>query len=131
MLNKFSWGSDWSVLMFLLIIYYGYVLVIYRSSVKGLLTFGKGGHVEDTDHEGDSPQASVQPLQDEVHTFLERAANKKIIKDEIVFGLCRIVQKYNPDENFRESVGQWIRDECNRVCAIHLDEEDLSHVWIS
>jgi hypothetical protein len=132
MINNISWGSYWSALTVLLIIYYGYVLLrYYRKDLYGRMVASPSIQMG-KEVEGEISLPIVQGLTDEITAYLEQASNAGTKKQEIVFALQQIVLKHKSLKNseYQSAVNSLIQFECKEKCAIHLSEEEIGQVWM-
>jgi len=147
MVNNISWGSYWSVLTIMVIIYYAYVLLVYyRDDLRNRLAGKNGrlsagsfqptfsvkemqGHHENGD---DELLPVVQSFTDEMTAYLGQAAYAKAGKPEIIFALQQIAKKYEKIKNssHQQAVNKLIQFECEDRCAVHLKEEEIKQVWL-
>jgi len=149
MFSSISWQEYWTSLT---LITFAYYLVIY------LLYFKKGKQLSSQEHEFiterspkeesqptlfevDSPDSKqrvkegeehmIQGCMDELNAFFENHKRKKAIKNELIFGLYTILQKYPSiiNSDYRESLTNVIAAQCESICSIHLSAEELKGVW--
>lgn len=80
-----------------------------------------------------SPDVSqiIQSFNDEVVAYLEEAGKNEVIKEDLLFSLARISNKYPSlaRSEFKESLDQFIKLQTESYCAMFLSEEDLNKVW--
>ena len=132
MINNISWGSYWSALTVLLIIYYGYVLLrYYRKDIGGRLAASPSIQM-DREVKNETSLPIVQALTDEITAYLEQASNAGTKKLEIVFALKQIALKHKSLRNseYQSALNSLIQFECKEKCAIHLSEEEIGQVWM-
>ena len=147
MVNNISWGSYWSALTIMVIIYYAYIiLVYYRDDLRNRLA-GKNGRLsagsfqatfsvkEMRDHHetgDDELLPVVQSLTDEMTAYFGQVAYVKAGKAEIIFALQQIAKKYEMIKNssHRQAVNRLVQFECKDKCAVHLSEEEIKQVWM-
>ena len=147
MVNNISWGSYWSALTTMVIIYYAYViLVYYRDDLRNRLA-GKNGRlsagsfqptllkVDNQEHSvrgGDEVLPVLQSITDEMVAYLGQASYAKAGKTDIIFALQQIARKYEMIEisSHRQAVNKVVQFECKDRCAVHLSEEEIKQVWM-
>ncbi len=138
MVNNISWGSYWSVLIILTVIYYAYVLwVYYRSDIfqrlavqkaiapaSPLTTFSQ-------DQSKDELFPVVQSFTSEMSAYLEQASYARAAKNEIIFGLQQIAKKHPgiKDSQYQPAINSLIIFESKDKCAVSLSEEEVGQVW--
>ena len=129
MLHSISWGSYWSALLILLIIYYGYVALKYYS---GQLFQKQGAQRNEDPETDDALLPEVRSLTDEITAYCQQAAQTNAVKPEIIYALQRIIKKYPSIINsaYQSSVSKLLRLECHDQCGLHLDEMELKQVWM-
>lgn len=145
-MNNISWGSYWSALTIMVIIYYAYVfLVYYRSDLRNRLA-GKDGRLsagsfqpthlgkEDQEHfekGGDELLPVLQSIIDEMVAYLGQAAYANAGKPEIIFALQQIAKKYGEIKitTHWQAVNKLVQFECKDKCGVHLNEEEIQQVW--
>jgi hypothetical protein len=141
MFNTISWQSYWTGLAISFAIYYLVVyLLYYRSDVKLLF---KGVEEKDSFSFRNETSEFQQPLADteehivyscidELNAFFEQAKRKRWIKDELIYALQMIIKKY-PSLNasqYKSSINVVLTNQCEHICNIHLNEEEVKHVWL-
>ena len=130
-----SWAQYWSVIIVSLILYYGFVLVVYYRSDL-LLRFQPGVSLKQAkknfNTDDDPLLPVVQSLTDEMTAYLEQAANKRAVKEEIIFAMQQLTSKYKgiKDTRYQNAVNSLLQFECGSKCAVHLDEEEIRQVWM-
>ena len=145
MANNISWGSYWSVLVFLTVIYYAYVLLVYyRSELRKLLAGGTSvlparnsqrpppltDQPKHDENGGDHLFPMVQSLTDEMSAYMEQTGHG--LREEIIFGLQRIFKKHNSilNTSYQEAIESLLIAECENKCAIRLNDEEVKQVWM-
>lgn len=146
MLNNISWGSYWTALTILAILYYALIVLLFywhdlqqMLSAKGrLLTsgssqsgdFAKEG-ISNNDDGNDLP-VEVQSFTQEVGAYLEQAKYAGALKEEILFGAKQILKKYPSlkSSEYQEGINNLLLFESKNKCAIHLNNEELRQVWL-
>ena len=132
MFNHISWGNYWSILIICVILYYGYVLLVYYRSDL-IRRFRPAPRAErelnQKENEGDSVLPVVISMTDEMKAYLEQSAESGISKFEIISGLQQISKKYkdvkdSPYQNYavkslmeftKENKVQFSEEEIRRV----------------
>ncbi|RYE57456.1 MAG: hypothetical protein EOP48_05755 [Sphingobacteriales bacterium] len=145
MVNNINWGSYWSVLIPLTLIYYAYVLLIYYGSDIRNLLAGKSSILTSRnsqqaapitespirdENNGDQLFPAVQSLTDEMNAFMDQAGHDS--KDVIIPGLQRIFQKYKrvSETPYQEAIENLLIIECETKCAIRLNEAEVRKIWM-
>lgn len=79
---------------------------------------------EDTTHPG--------IMRNEIRSLLTEAADKKLIKEEIIMSLQILLGRYpsSQSSSLKESVNNYIITQTENICSIHLDEENVNQVWL-
>lgn len=135
MMNNISWGSYWSVVIICVILYYGYVLLVYyRSDLTK--RFQPAPQVARELNQKESSENSLLPavisMTDEMKAWLEQIANTGATKPEIIFGLQQIAKKYkikdSPYQNY--AVKSLLEFENKNKSVVHLSEEEFRQVWM-
>lgn len=146
MVNNISWGSYWSVLAILTILYYAYILLVYYGSELRNRLAGKSSVLPARHFKSSSPLARhdhhvggadellpvMQSLTDEVSAYLEQAAYSKAGKPEVLFALQQMVKRYPVicNTSYQESINKLLQFEAENKCAIHLNEVEIKQVWM-
>lgn len=145
MFSNISWGSYWTALTILVILYYACVLLLfYMHEIRQLLS-GKrklmpAAIAVETEYNGsenepedDDLPVEVQTLTREVTAYLDQAKYAGSIKDEILFGTQQILKKYPSMKNsiYHEGINKLLQFETKSRCAVHLSHEELRQVWLS
>ena len=160
MFNTISWQAYWITLALTLAGYYAVVYLLYfRKDFKMLLPNHRGevnpmqidrsGNISDhssaqtelfdrgsvdqfTRPEAGTEEYIVYSCMDEVNAFFEEAKRKGWDKEELLFALRSIFQKYPSLSTsvYKESINNVIRSESEHHCSVHLSAEDLVHVWV-
>ncbi len=71
-------------------------------------------------------------LRNEIQSLLKKAADKKLIKEEIIMSLQILLDPYPSlqSSSLKESVNNYIITQTENICSIHLDEENVNQVWL-
>jgi hypothetical protein len=158
MFNTITWQGYWTTLALLSAGYYLFIyLLYYRKDFK--ISFPKqkvaikpssvpaasASFVTeqnelslDTDEANavetyaDSDERMVYACMDELSAYFESSKGTKVVKEEFVFAVQKILSKYPSlkSSEFKEAVSNLIVSEASHNCSIHLEEEDLFHVWL-
>jgi hypothetical protein len=80
----------------------------------------------------DSGERMVYACMDELSAYFQSSKGTKVVKEEFVFAVQKILSKYPSlkSSEFKEAVSNLIVSEAFHNCSIHLEEEDLFHVWL-
>ena len=127
MLHFISWRVYWITIFICSGIYY---LVIffryYKNTWMGKLSPYALPHVhEDTD-------SITSDCMDEVAAFFREIKKTKPVKEELIYSLQMIMKKYPSlkNSNDGEFLKKLIAAECAHICSVHLNEDELKHVWM-
>lgn len=143
MFTQFTWSDFFLTLLVIVLFYYAIILYFfYRKDI--LVRFTKPRYAatpfafqalekETQDLAIDeSDEYLLQTCADEITAYLQEAKRKKCLKTELLFALNRIVQKYAPqlDEDLKTTITNMLKAQCEDICAIHLNGDDLKAVWV-
>jgi hypothetical protein len=158
MFSNISWQAYWIAIAIALTAYYAIVLVIYYSGVikvvlqqrwmpyyprpagkrtkrpfpfQGELFEPETAHSSQDVPLGNDVSESIQPLLDELQAFFEQAASSRMVKEELLFSLGRLLRKYPfvKGTPAQFSLGHLIVQDCEKHCSIHLEEEEVNALW--
>jgi len=139
MISSISWSTYWTVISILLVIYYVSVCSIYYRDEIGYALRGKSnffsgkesiGQEESEDSLHEISNAPT-PFNVEVELTLKHAAEKKLMKQEIIYSLQRLIKKYNIQKSSFDFEAEFnLVSLCSNYCSIHLDEEDVELLWM-
>ncbi len=141
MINNISWVTYWTAIGIILFIYYTSIcLRYYLFEVKQILsgklklTFKK--RLNSYPIEAPSQQdffPVINQFQQQIKTILSDAAEKNLIKQEIIYSLQLLFKKYAivKDTSFQSSINDYILNEYSNYCSIHLNEEDVMSLWVN
>src|SRR5687768_11549671 len=78
-----------------------------------------------------SEEAIVYACIDELDAFFNESKNGKCIKEEMIFSLQSILKKYPSlkQSAYKASLTNVMVGQCEHICSIHLDADDLVRVW--
>jgi hypothetical protein len=73
----------------------------------------------------------INQFTDEIKNALEYALRNKLIKQELIFSLQNIFQKYQiiKKSAFKSSITNYTLIECLNFCSIHLEDNELQMLW--
>jgi hypothetical protein len=156
MFNHISWQGYWTMLALLSVGYYLFIYLLYfRSDFK--LSFpskkrsnlsdsflsiqSEGGHESDTKISDDpdfripgksTDEHFVYAMLDEVAAYFNEAKKEKVVKEELLYSLQRIVLKYPTiqDSTYKESINPVIISEAAHHCSVHITSEEMGRVWL-
>jgi len=149
MFSNISWQEYWTSLIVLTLSYYFVIYLLYFK--RGLHIFSEK-HMFNPDISAneesqstlfeidksevkptvkDNEEHIIQACMDELNAFFENQKKTKAVKSELMFGLFTILQKYPSVRNsdFKESLTNVIATQCENICSIHLNAEELKGVW--
>ena len=150
MFSNISWQQYWTTLIVITLAYYFVIYLVYfrkavpLSSKKQMFDLHTSGKEErqptlfEADDAGvaqtvkESEENIVHACLDELNAFFENGKKIKVVKSELMFGLCSILQKYPSLRNsdYKESLTNLIAMQCENICSIHLSAEELKGVWL-
>ncbi len=162
MLRNISWANYAIFIFITLVIYYLTIgFLYYANEIKQLLsgksnlfftlnpatksiTFSSGNGKTNEGNEnifsanqmlqpGDKLLLVVNQFKDEIQHTLDYAANKNLLKQEIIYSLQQVAKKYPSikDSSFEIFIKDFILIECINCCSIHLNEGELQTLWIA
>jgi hypothetical protein len=146
MFNTISWQSYWTTLAIISTIYYFVIyLIYYRKNFKASFLAGtftqnrKFSLVANTNDPGfeqppkDSEEHIVYSCMEELNAFFQEAKKRKWTKNELISSLGIIIKKYPSIKlsAYRQPVLNVLSNHCEHVCSIHINEEELDHVWLA
>lgn len=158
MFNKISWTNYWMFILMTSVVYYtAIVLLYYSNTIKRVFsgksnlliklmsakTFPRKNAIQakdncfNSEHYTHSSERDFQSLVNncmhDIKSSLEYAANKNLVKQEIIYALQQTVKKYAAIKftSFKSDITNYIFIECSNYCSIHLDEGDLTGIWAS
>lgn len=156
MFKEISWSSYGIFILITLIVYYATIGVLYylteikqvfsgKSAVFLKLTpskkiLPKNALQQQNNHlnkEGSLPQLeqalhlSANQCMNDVRNALIYASNNNLVKQEIIYSLQQLVNKYSSikDTSFKSFIINYILNECANYCSIHLAEDELKGLW--
>jgi outer membrane protein assembly factor BamD (BamD/ComL family) len=158
MFNSISWQGYWAFIALTVAVYYLGLFITFRLK-DGLLATRNGrtvwqkqsaSPITGSEYQeavevaapvlGDdflypSPESEEYPVYacvDEVNAYLEEAKRHKSDKAAMIAALGAIVAKYPTIRNseYRESVTNVIVAQCEHLCFMHLDAEEMDRVWV-
>jgi hypothetical protein len=73
----------------------------------------------------------VQGLSDEIKAYLRQAGKAGVVKEELLFSIHQILQKYPAlkDSAFQPSINNLIVFELKNKCSTYLSSEEASALW--
>jgi hypothetical protein len=148
MFNNISWQSYWTSIALMATIYYLVVFFIYFKadfiasfSLKGWPISSRetkgftspvesdGSFLEEKDR---TEEFLVYACIDEIKALYEQLKSSKGVKQEIVYALQQVLNKYPTLKNspYKRSINHVIVSQSEHICSIRLSSEDVDHVWI-
>ena len=138
MLNNISWGSYWTAMTILCLIYYVYILVAYFGGDLKKLAISRSSAAPknrilpdvNVPDQNITPATLTQSFADEIAAFLTQSNGS--VREETLFGLQEICRKYRPilNSEYKDAVQSLLLSECKEKCAISLDESEIKQVWM-
>ena len=144
MLNGISWIEYWTTTVIVAGCYYIIIaLLCYGKELKILFlqpstTVNKStagtvfANVDEDQLIGDEElPTTLQPLMDELQAYIQSAAQVGRMKEEMIYAMKQIINKYPGIKNseYKLSVNRLIEFECEQACSIHLSAEDVHMLW--
>ena len=139
MISKISWSNYWTVIGVILFIYYVSVVLLYylqeiESAFAGKTNFIFRNRDKRLERENISAEMGdvVNLFKQELRMILEEAADKKLVKQEVIYALQLLAKKYSDIQEtpFRFNITDYILSECSNNCSIHLNGEEVSSLWV-
>ncbi len=74
---------------------------------------------------------SVKFLENEIRLRLKDGYQRKMIKEEIIMSLQILLNNYHDLKlsEHKNSINKYIVEECQNICSIHLNEENVNQLW--
>lgn len=148
MFSNIAWKDYWLFVLIAALVYYNIVMIVYfRKELVGFLQgklsrkripeFGEEDNFLDSEL-SEVPNANVaspisfDDLQNEIRAKLEKARFAKSIRQEIIMSLQTILHNRHLDEQpgIKEVLNNYIRETCENLCSIHLDEREINQLWV-
>jgi hypothetical protein len=75
---------------------------------------------------------TVHELIQELKAFIVDISERSFIKEEVIMGIQVIIKNYKRLEGslYQKSINDFIKNECEDYCGIHLSEEETKRIWI-
>ena len=145
MIKQISWSSYWSILAATTIFYYVLIcLRFYSNEIKQVLTgksrllFKRRVIIERDQYNAAVNESQelfplINQLVQEIKIFLQGSLRKNLQRQEIVYGFQLLLKKYPTVKGtpFEPIVNNYIINECSNYCSIHLEEEEVTTLWLS
>lgn len=142
MFSQISWNAYFSFITIVVAIYYVVILFLYyrKQDVKSAflklsnIRFSKIKPAIANGEVFTNTTFTTNDLIKDINYCIQQASKNYSPKEEIVFGLQKLLD--SPDYKeltqpaYRKYISQFIVEECNKHCSIHLSEEDLRVLWI-
>jgi hypothetical protein len=147
MLKDISWMNYGIFILITLCVYYATIgFLYYLDEIKQLLSgkstlflrlssskkISANNTLTGQALSGDDLQSIVKQYMDQIKTALKHAGENRLIKQEIIYSLQQVTNKYAVIKNspYKSFITNYIFIECANHCSIHLDEDDLSTIWV-
>jgi len=147
MFNGIGWQSYWVTLAILAAVYYLFIfLLYYRRDFKLFFLKTTSIHAGESqtdnlpeiapefpNEEQDRAEASiVYACLDEVKALFEELKKSKGVKAEILYALQPLLKKYPTLKTsaYKKSITTVILSQCEHICAIRLNKEEVDKVWL-
>ena len=129
MFAEISWQQYFLFIIIANFIYYAFIWIVFY---KGKLPFLAGlGRIQTQGLYGeDQPDEVLSTAQHIIEELKPVFSNKKN-KNELILGLQSKLRPYSnwEEPGFRETINQYIAEQGESVCSIHLSVSDLRAVW--
>lgn len=131
MFTQISWTNYFTIILLLAVGYYLVIGYLYYRNYFLQIISGKKNAANDFVTVFQNQDSVIQSFSDEVCAYMNEVGKNKQDKNDIMFSLQLLLQKYPTlkDLSFRESVQNIINNECKKYCSIHLSEEELRALW--
>lgn len=148
MFNTISWQSYWQCLAITTVLYYIVVYLVYfrrdvalfsSRKVSRDFTGTKDSPFSETNIDSDSPEQQdraeaymAYACIDEVKALFEQLKSSKGVKSEILYALQKLLAKYAAlkTSGYQKSIATVIISQCEHICAIRLNKEEVDHAWM-
>ena len=141
MINNISWQGYWITLALISAGYYLFIyLLYYRSDFKVWI------HRKPYNSQGiasasvsvarpsieQNAEGLIDSCIDEINAFFEEARRNKTMKKELIYSLQLLLKKYPSLKNseYQESLSNVIAAQCEHICSVHLNADEVRHVWL-
>ena len=143
MLANISW-KDYSIFILVTVcIYYAIVFtVFYKTEIMSIISRFNSGNdgnennwlVRQSDEEktiDSNTNKAIEQLQNEIIVALQNARTKKLIRDEIMLSLQLVLHNYDSirQSQSRQLINNYIKDACENMCSISLENEEADRLW--
>lgn len=131
MFQGISWQTYWTITALATAAYYAAVYWHYFSK-NGSLYFRNLTAPEPANAAGAGEEGIAYACIDELRAFFEEAKKTKWTRVELVGSLRVIMSRYThlKDPGLRASIKNILRNHSEQICRIHLNKEELDHVWL-
>ena len=141
MINNISWSEYWTTVGIIAFIYYAAIAIIYYSQemkhvLSGDLIFARASKINTGSKNekffDEDAFALVSQMKHEITTILKQAHENNSAKQEVLFVLQLITKKFPTikEAAFESEINHYIQSECLNYCSIHLNEEEMSSLWV-
>lgn len=129
MFTSVSWQQYITFLLIANTLYYLFVWIVFYKAKLPVLS-GLGNIRQSFRHAEDQPYEVLSTAQHIIEELKPVFSNKKN-KNELILGLQSKLRPYSnwEEPGFRETINQYIADQSESICSIHLSESDLRAVW--
>lgn len=133
MFTNISWNEYALIIAAAFFLYYAWIFFIfYAKNMLGIFSRNKIFATRKQENENQSEEifGVVYRLQDEVKETIAEAADRNSPKEELIFSLRTVLNKYALQSTpFQFAINNFIDRQCEHNCSIHLSEEDLKQLW--
>jgi hypothetical protein len=143
MFENISWQTYWTLVAVLSIGYYLAVYLLYFR--KGLVGRFQTPNLSAENVTNTSPSSFIidnesidkaglqaQSCLDEINAFFEAKKKSKTEKNELLYGLYGIAQKYSSlkDSPYSDTLSNIIVTQAQSICSVHLGVDEVKAVWL-
>ncbi|MGN6402706.1 MAG: hypothetical protein ACTHMD_19770 [Flavisolibacter sp.] len=148
MFSTISWQSYWQGLAITTAVYYIVVYLVYfrrdvalflSRKVRGDTIVTKDSPSDENNIDSDLPEEQdraeaymAYACIDEVKALFEQLKSSKGVKSEILYALQKLLAKYPALKTsaYQKSIATVIISQCEHICAIRLNKEEVGHAWM-
>lgn len=148
MFSTISWQNYWQCLAITTAVYYIFVYLVYFREKVALFVSRKvrgdaivtkdslSGEINidsDLPEEQDRAEAYMAyACIDEIKALFEQLKSSKGVKSEILYALQKLLAKYPAlkTSGYHKSIITVIVSQCEHICAIRLNKEEVDHAWM-
>jgi len=137
MFTSVSWQQYIMFISIIALVYYIYILLrYYRNAVINLIKGPKSTPVPSKEKNNDTTittgDTTLNELLEELKILFQLASQRKYPKEELMMALQLKLREYDQFKNtpFEIAVNNFIAEESENQCSIHLSEDDWRVLWM-